>query len=284
MNFNTRCTIGRSWPESAHRGAGIRDGPAGALPQRKKNGAMKTASTRKRRPSAPPRRSGARSRPTRERILDAAERLFARRGFHGVSIRDITGAADVDVALANYHFGSKQGLLEAVFLRRAEDLNSERLARLDAAIAGARDQPPQLEAIIDAFTHPLLDRSARGSPGWKSYFALIAEINNSPEFGGVLMTKTFDPVVQRFIEAIRRALPGCDERDLYWAYHFLSGALTLTFAETGRIDKLSGGVCKASDLDSVHERLVPFCAAGFRALCARSVPRTKRPARRKAKR
>ena len=206
MNFNTRCTIGRSWPLSAHRGAGTRNGPAGVLPQRKKNGAMKTASTRKRRPSAPPRRSGARSRPTRERILDAAERLFAQRGFHGVSIRDITGAADVDVALANYHFGSKQGLLEAVFLRRAEDLNSERLARLDAAIAGARDQPPQLEAIIDAFTHPLLDRSARGSPGWKSYFALIAEINNSPEFGGVLMTKTFDPVVQRFIEAIRRGI------------------------------------------------------------------------------
>ena len=135
---------------------------------------MKTASKRRRRPAAPTRRRSARSRPTRERILDAAERLFAQRGFHGVSIRDITGAADVDVALANYHFGSKQGLLEAVFLRRAEDLNSERLARLDAAIAGARGQPPQLEEIIDAFTHPLLDRSARGSAGWKSYFALIA--------------------------------------------------------------------------------------------------------------
>jgi AcrR family transcriptional regulator len=245
---------------------------------------MKTASKRPGRPVAPPRRSGARSLPTRERILDAAERLFAQRGFHGVSIRDVTGAAEVDVALVNYHFGSKQGLLEAVFLRRAEDLNSERLARLDAVIADARGKPPQVEEIIDAFTHPLLDRSTRGSAGWKSYFALIAEVNNSPEFGRVLMTKTFDPVVQRFIEAIRRALPDCDARDLYWAYHFLSGALTLTFAETGRIDKLSGGVCKASDLDSVHERLVPFCAAGFRALCARSEPRVRRPSRRKTPR
>ena len=217
----------------------------------------------------PARRSGARSHPTRERILDAAERLFAQRGFHGVSIRDITGAASVDVALANYHFGSKQGLLEAVFARRAEELNGERLARLDALLAAGRRKAPTLEEIIDAFTHPLLDRSARGGPGWKSYFALVAEVNNSPEFGGVLMTKTFDQVVQRFIEAIRRALPGCEERDLYWAYHFLSGALTLTFAETGRIDKLSGGVCRSSDLDSVHERLVPFCAAGFRALCVR---------------
>ena len=212
------------------------------------------------------------------RILDAAERLFAERGFHGVSIRDITGTAGVDVALANYHFGSKRGLLEAVVLRRAEDLNTERLTRLDALIAGAGRKAPRLEEIIDAFTHPLLDRSARGGPGWKSYFALIAEVNNSPEFGGVLMSRFFDPVVEKFIDAIRRALPGCDDRDLYWAYHFLSGALTLTFAETGRIDKLSGGACRSSDLDSVHERLVPYCAAGFRALCA-SKRSGSRPAR-----
>jgi hypothetical protein len=88
------------------------------------------------------------------------------------------------------------------------------------------------------------------------------------------MTRFFDPVVQRFIEAIRLALPGADDRDIYWAYHFLSGALTLTFAETGRIDKLSRGACRSSDLASVHERLVPFCAAGFRALC--DAPRGRR--------
>ncbi len=234
---------------------------------RKGTATARGAAARSRRPPVAARRERTDALPRSERILDAAERLFAARGFHGVSIRDITGAAGVDVALANYHFGSKQGLLEAVLLRRAEDLNTERLARLDSLFTADRG-PPTLEAIIDAFTHPLLDRSARGGPGWKSYFALIAEINNSPEFGGVLMTRHFDPVVQRFIAAIRRALPDCDERDLYWAYHFLSGALTLTFAETGRIDKLSGGVCRSSDLDGVHQRLVPFCAAGFRALCA----------------
>jgi AcrR family transcriptional regulator len=191
--------------------------------------------------------TGSRSQATRERILDAAEQLFAERGYHGVSIRDVTGAAEVDVALVAYHFGNKHGLLDAV-------------------LAGGTRRPPRLEDIIDAFTRPLLDRSVRGSPGWKNYFALIAEINNSHEFG-VLMTRYFDPVVQRFIEAIRHGLPECDDRDVYWAYHFLSGALTLTFAETGRIDKLSGGLCRSSDLASVHERLVPYCAAGFRALC-----------------
>ena len=229
---------------------------------------------------APATGTGSRSAATRERILDAAERLFAQRGYYGVSVRDVTGAAEVDVALVAYHFGNKLGLLESVFLRRAADLNDERLALLDAVLAQGGRRAPRLEDIIDAFTRPLLDRSTRGSAGWKSYFALIAEINNSHELGGVLMSRFFDPVVQRFIEAIRAALPQCDERDLYWAYHFLSGALTLTFAETGRIDRLSGGVCRSSDLASVHERLVPYCAAGFRALCgngrARTAPRAKR--------
>ena len=64
-------------------------------------------------------------------------------------------------------------------------------------------------------------------------------------------------------------LPDCSAREVYWGYQFLTGALTLTFAETGRIDTLSGGLCKSSDLDSVHERLAPYVAAGFRALCAR---------------
>jgi AcrR family transcriptional regulator len=234
---------------------------------------------------APARRApstGLRSQATRERILDAAEQLFAERGYHGVSIRDVTGAAEVDVALVSYHFGSKQGLLEAVFMRRAKDLNDERLALLDALLAGSVRRPPRLEAVIDAFTRPLLDRSTRGSAGWKSYFALVAEVNNSPEFGSVLMTRFFDPVVHRFIEAIRRALPQCDDRDVYWAYHFLSGALTLTFAETGRIDKLSGGACRSNDLDSVHERLVPYCAAGFRALCAPKRPRRLRAPKERA--
>lgn len=206
-------------------------------------------------------------RPTPDRILDAAEQLFARRGFHGVSVRDITSEAGVDVALVNYHFGSKMDLYTDVLARRSQLLNQERLDMLEAARRAAHPRPPETEAIVNAFTYPLLNRSARGGPGWKSYFAIIAQVNNSPEFGGVLMTRHFDPVVQIFIDALRESLPGADDRDIYWAYHFLSGALTLTFAETGRIDNLSHGLCRSSDLDSVHERLVPYVAAGFRALC-----------------
>ena len=211
---------------------------------------------------------------TRRRILDAAELLFAERGFHAVSVRDITTAAGVDVALIHYHFGSKPLLFESVFMRRAELLNTERLRRLEAVVARHRGGAAPVEDIIDAFTHPLLDRSERGDPGWKAYFALIAQVNNSKEFGGLMMTRYFDPVVHAFIGALRRTMPDCTERDLFWSYHFLSGALTLTFAETGRIDNLSRGVCRSNDLDSVHERMVPFIAAGFRALCAGTAGRT----------
>jgi AcrR family transcriptional regulator len=212
-------------------------------------------------------RKKAGARPGKDRILDAAERLFARHGFYGVSVRDITEAADVDVALVSYHFGGKRELFAAVFQRRAEQLNPERLAMLENVRRNALPGTPTLVEIVYAFTYPLLERSARGGPGWKSYFALLAQVNNSPEWGPVLMTKHFDPLVEKFIAVLREALPGCAAREIYWGYQFLTGALTLTFAETGRLDRLSGGLCKSSDLDSVHERLAPFVAAGFQALC-----------------
>jgi AcrR family transcriptional regulator len=210
-------------------------------------------------------------RPGKERILDAAEALFARRGFYGVSLRDITEAAGVDVALVAYHFGGKRELFTAVFERRAEVLNRERLELLEDVRRRALPAAPSLEAICNAFFQPLLERSARGGPGWKSYFALVAYVNNSPEFGPLMMTRHFDPLVDRFIAVLREALPDCPPREIYWGYQFLTGALTLTFAETGRIDKLSGGLCRASDLDSVYERLAPYVAAGFRALRARAL-------------
>lgn len=207
----------------------------------------------------------------RERILDAAERLFSRHGFYGVSLREITRAARVDVALVGYHFGGKRELFTAVFERRAGVLRRERLELLEAVRRAALPGAPSLEAIVNAFTGPLLERAARGGAGWKSYFALLAYVDNSPEFAP-LMSRHFDPLVERFIAMMRAALPRCPPREIYWGYQFLTGALTLAFAGNGRIDELSGGVCRAADLDSVRERLAPYAAGGLRALCARAQP------------
>ena len=115
-------------------------------------------------------------RPTKDKIMDAAEKLFARRGFHGTSVRDITGAAGVDLSLVNYHFGSKKELLAAVIERRGQVLNEERVRRLVEERLRAAPEPPSTEAIVDAFFDPILDLLAHAGPGWHSYFSLLAYV------------------------------------------------------------------------------------------------------------
>ena len=205
--------------------------------------------------------------PTKERLLDAAEELFAIDGFSAVTVRQITKKADADISLVYYHFKSKRELFEAVLMRRAKYLNELRLNQLEIIERMHSDVTPTLEEIINAFIYPLLQKLSEDHEEWKHYFSLIAMVNNSPSWGGEMMTKYFDPLVLRFLKAIRRALPNCKEEDLFWSYHFLSGALTFTFAETGRIDNLSDGLCKSSDMQSIIERLPKFIAAGFQALC-----------------
>lgn len=209
------------------------------------------------------------SKPAKDRILDAAESQFSKHGFYGVSLREIAKEAGVDVALANYHFGPKRDLFDAVVLRRAEILNDLRLKELEECEEMAAPNAPSVEAIISAFLHPLLVRPETQGQGWRNYYAVVAYINNSPEFGGTAMTRYFDPLVKRFIRALQRALPDLNEVDMYWCYQFLSGALVLSFAETGRIDKLSGGLCKSDDLEAAYKRMVPFFVDGFEAMAKR---------------
>ena len=83
------------------------------------------------------------------------------------------------------------------------------------------------------------------------------------------MGRYFDPVIHRLIDALRGIMSGAKDEDLYWCYQFLSGALTLTFAETGRLDRLSAGKAKSSDYDAVKWRMAAYAAAGFQSICMR---------------
>ena len=204
----------------------------------------------------------------KERILDAAEELFAEHGFDGVTLRTISGAAGVDVALANYHFGPKRDLFDAVLNRRAEVLNKVRSDALDACIESAAPGNPTVEDIIHAYLSPMGKIQGSADEGWRHYFALVAYVNNSPEFGRELMSQYFNPLVTRFIEALKKAFPEAEDEALYWGYHYLSGALTLTMADTGRLDTLSGGRAQSSDFETGYAHMIPFIAAGFRAICA----------------
>ena len=208
-------------------------------------------------------------RTTKEKLLDAAEKLFARKGYHGTSLRTITREAGVDLALVNYHFGGKQGLFESVIERRGAMLNAERIRRLAEFRRQAAPEPPATESVVNAFFDPILDFLEHADPGWHSYFSLLAEVNNSPEWGKRLMGKTFNTTVKEFIEALMQSLPDAAPQDVYWGYNFLTGALTLSLAETGRLDVLSGGLCNSSDVSALRARLGPFVAAGLRGLSRR---------------
>ena len=81
------------------------------------------------------------------------------------------------------------------------------------------------------------------------------------------MTNNFDPVVRRFIDLLQRVLPHASNEDLYYSYHFLTGALTLTLSDTGRLDRLSDGQRSSSDMDAIAPRMIEYAAAGFRAVC-----------------
>jgi AcrR family transcriptional regulator len=203
----------------------------------------------------------------RERILDAAEVLFAEHGFDGVTVRHVTRKSNVDVALAHYYFGTKRGLFDAVFLRRAAILNEARLKAIDDYQIDPGPGGATIEGIIQAFLDPVMERWAKGGTGWKNYLAIVAQVNNTPKWGGETMARYFDPVIHRLIDALRGIMHGAHEADLYWCYQFLSGTLTLTFAETGRIDLLSSGLCRSSDYEAVRSRMAAFVAAGFRRIC-----------------
>jgi AcrR family transcriptional regulator len=205
-------------------------------------------------------------RTTKDKLMDAGEKLFARKGFYGATLRDITASAGVDLSLVTYHFGGKKQLFVAVIERRGQVLNEERLRRLAEARESAAPRAPSTEAVVDAFLDPILDRLAHAGPGWHNYFSLIAYVNNSPEWGCKLMGKTFDAVVREFIRAVMDSLPGSAAEDIFWGYNFLTGAMTLSLAETGRLDVLSNGLCRSDDVAALKARLGRYVAAGLRGL------------------
>ncbi|WP_339860089.1 TetR/AcrR family transcriptional regulator [Thalassospira alkalitolerans] len=201
-----------------------------------------------------------------EKILDAAEYLFSRHGLYGVTLKDVAKHVGVHHTLINYYFNDKKKLFDAVFERRAVITSERRLRALkeyEVASAGK----PTVEGALRAFLDTDLDLYIEGGDGWKNYAALGAQVANTPEWGADMMDKHFDPVVLRLIDLLKAALPDSAEEDIFWGYHFVTGALMLTLARTGRIDKLSGGLCKSGDFIAVKERMATFMTAGFLAVC-----------------
>ena len=234
----------------------------------KKALARKTARASAPRSNSPPQspqRGMRRGDTTRLSILDAAERCFAEGGFDGVSLRTITEVAGVDLALVNYHFGSKDNLLREVIARRARIVHDDRVRALEIARRDAGAQSPSIEAIVSAFLEPLLRRLHDGDPGWHHYGHLVSQLDVSPKFTGIT-SDVLDHTALHFINALRLALPKASEPSIYWGYMFLIGSMVQVISATDRIERLSNGLCRSDDTEGALREMVPFVSAGLRAL------------------
>lgn len=196
---------------------------------------------------------------TRQRILAAAEQLFAERGFAAASLRQVTAAAKVNLAAVNYHFGSKDNLIEEVFRWRLDELSRRRLARLTEVSAS---DEVTLEGLLEAFIAPALELSGDRKHG-AVFMRILARAfaEHDDKLRGFL-SNDYDHVLVEFATALARVLPGLDERDLRWRFNIAVGALRYAMADYRRPTPHAGS---AGDRRRLAERLIHFTAAGLRA-------------------
>lgn len=209
---------------------------------------------------------------TKEQILDTAERLFAVDGYDATSLRHVTREADVNLAAVHYHFGSKLDLLKAVFARRVDHINRDRLAQLELAEAAAGGEPVGLEAVMEAFFGPPLRYAVPKEEGWHHFMMLVGRLNTTGGEAFEAVKDVFQEVRERFFPAIRRAVPELAPSELAWRIHFLIGSMCALVADPGRIEAFSMGLCRGDDPEESLRQLVAFAASGLRAPAPRSTP------------
>lgn len=192
---------------------------------------------------------------TKTRILDAAETLFGSKGFQATSLRDITRAAEVNLAAVNYHFQTKDSLIDAVIARRIQPVNQRRLELLRAA-----GREASLEQIITAFLKPVYEVPIDG------IIPLLGRVMSNPDlFVDRVFLVHLRPLVVEFQEALRRVLPDLPQAEILWRLQFAVGTMTHNLL-WGRIyPRITGGLCSIEDREALLERNVRFLAAGFRA-------------------
>lgn len=197
---------------------------------------------------------------TKDRILNAAEALFAEQGFSATSLREVTSRADVNIAAVNYHFGSKENLVNEVFRRRMDEMSQARLTLLKAAEA---EQPGQIEAILRAFIIPALGVSTeRGGVAFIRVIArAYAEKNDSLR---TFLSARYGHVLREFAKALAPCLPEISKEQLYWRLDFVIGALTYAMSDFGVIKRPSG-ISEAAHRERATQELIAFAVAGLRA-------------------
>lgn len=207
---------------------------------------------------------------TRERILDAGERLFMAHGYEGTSMRLITSEASVNLAAVNYHFGSKESLIQEVFRRRLDWLNDERmrvLVEMEEAAAGKPLKPSQ---IVDGFFGTLLRMADDEERGGVTFLRLLSRTLTEPsEFIRTFLAHEYATVMERYKEAFFKAMPDVPKAEIVWRFHFMLGATSYAIAGTDALRLVTDWQVEEADAVDRVDRLVPrlmsFLMGGLRA-------------------
>jgi AcrR family transcriptional regulator len=196
---------------------------------------------------------------TKQRILDSAEALFARHGFAGASLRQVTASANVNLAAVNYHFGSKENLINEVFRRRLDELNAQRLQALEMVTAGTKFT---LEDVLGAFVRPALALSQDNKGGGGFVRVLARAYAEHNEQLRKFLHDNYGPALKQFAAAFAKLLPDLEKQELYWRLDIVSGALTYAMADFGMIKRRGTSEQQHRELSAEH--LIKFAAAGLR--------------------
>ncbi len=197
---------------------------------------------------------------TKERILHAAEDLFAQNGFAGTSLRQVTSRADVNIAAVNYHFGTKENLVQEVFKHRMDEMSEKRLALLSKVI---EKNDTDLEAILLAFIQPALALTMDKHGG--SFVRVLARAYAEKNDGlRNFLSENYGQVLRAFAKAIAHCLPNLSKEELYWRMDFVAGSLTYAMADFGLI-KRQIGVSEKSHCEKAAQHLIKFAQAGLKA-------------------
>jgi len=199
---------------------------------------------------------------TKQRLLEAAEELFANEGFEAVSVREITARAGANVAAVNYHFRSRAGLVNAVIERYVEPINRE---RLDLLTALEKRGEATIEEILETFMRPFVTQVSRSELSERMFGKLMGRTFE----GGVdrvppAVMESFREVARRYRKAIGKVLPGLSDADCFWRIHFMFGAMAHSLSHGDLLRDVTGGRCGSPGIDEVLGRCVRFAAAGFR--------------------
>ena len=202
---------------------------------------------------------------TKTRILDAAELLFMEHGFEATSLRQLTGAAGVNLAAVNYHFGSKEELFQAVLTRRLDPMNQQRIELLEKMRRDAGGRALSCERILSAMLVPALRLARDEKRGGKNFLRLLGRAYADPApFIRQFLSAQYAEMIGRYKEAFLEALPHLSRQELTWRLHFVMGALSYTLAGTDAL-KLFAQVAHTENDELLIQRLAPFLVAGLKA-------------------